>query len=635
MIEINKRAIYTTCDDNYVKYAITAIKQFQYYNKDYDAYIISSYISNNNISLCNKYNIHVKIVELSNFFTNIEDRSNKKYPIECYYIFYGPTALFNYEHIVYIDGDVYTNKKLDINFSNVKNIVAFETNVLIKNFTTIKNCINLINDIIDIKILDKPRFNSGVIIFNCSNVNNNNFFDDIVKLYKLMIDKGNQLCGDDSLFTLYYLHKPDFFKIDNKYYNYYNAHGQTNPNNIYLFHFIGLNKPWIKDNNVIDFNNNNTLQKYFNFKWIESLYNNFDEEFIYTNFPQFIYPFDININYKFYYYNKELNFGDLITPYINNKYCNNSLITYVDDNYNGTKIISTGSIIRLCNNNTIVYGSGIRDKDQQINNGLIMSVRGPYTFNNLNKQHNLLHCQYGDPGLLMPLFYNPIIKKKYNLGIIPHYIDYNNVIDIYKNDKNVNVINLLNSNIEIVINEILSCKYIISSSLHGLIVSDAYNIPNLWIKYDNKIKGDDTKFYDYFESVNIKKKVIDARPYKYISPKELINKINKDNKIDSNFIKVMANNIYKNMYFDNNGIKNFTKYLYYNNLCKNKVLARMYICDKNDFTLIDNKIICINNTNIINLIDNIYIPITKKTIFTINYKLQNINNNFWVIKLVT
>lgn len=133
----------------------------------------------------------------------------------------------------------------------------------------------------------------------------------------------------------------------------------------------------------------------------------------------------------------------------------------------------------------------------------------------------------------------------------------------------------------------------------------------------------------------ILKKVIDARPYKYISPKELINKINKDNKIDSNFIKVMANNIYKNMYFDNNGIKNFTKYLYYNNLCKNKVLARMYICDKNDFTLIDNKIICINNTNIINLIDNIYIPITKKTIFTINYKLQNINNNFWVIKLVT
>ena len=40
-----KHAIYTTCDDNYVRYAIVALKQFQYYNKKYDAYIISSYIS--------------------------------------------------------------------------------------------------------------------------------------------------------------------------------------------------------------------------------------------------------------------------------------------------------------------------------------------------------------------------------------------------------------------------------------------------------------------------------------------------------------------------------------------------------------------------------------------------------------
>jgi len=91
-----KSAIYTTCDDNYVKYAIVALKQFQYYNKKYDAYIISSYISNENISLCNNFNITIKIIDLSNYFTNLEDRSNKKYPIECYYIFYGPIIIKNY-----------------------------------------------------------------------------------------------------------------------------------------------------------------------------------------------------------------------------------------------------------------------------------------------------------------------------------------------------------------------------------------------------------------------------------------------------------------------------------------------------------------------------------------------------------
>ena len=32
-----------------------------------------------------------------------------------------------------------------------------------------------------------------------------------------------------------------------------------------------------------------------------------------------------------------------------------------------------------------------------------------------------------------------------------------------------------------VLKKIISCKYIISNSLHGLIISDAYNVPNVWL----------------------------------------------------------------------------------------------------------------------------------------------------------
>ena len=53
------------------------------------------------------------------------------------------------------------------------------------------------------------------------------------------------------------------------------------------------------------------------------------------------------------------------------------------------------------------------------------------------------------------------------------------------------------------LNEINFYK-IVSSSLHGLIVSDAYKIPNVWIQFYNNIRGDNTKFYDYFKSVNRK-----------------------------------------------------------------------------------------------------------------------------------
>lgn len=632
---MKKLAVYTTCDNNYVKYSIVALKQFQYYNRLYDAYILSSYVSKENLELCNKYNIKVKIIDLSSYFTNIEDRTNKKYPIECYYIFFGTNALADYDYIIYIDGDVYTNNKINIDLDSVKNIMAFETNILIKNFTPISKCKHLLTDVINKDILNKNRFNSGVIIFNCKNVNSNNFFNDIIKLYKLMIQIGHQLCGDDSLFTLYYLHKPSLITIKNKEYNYYDSLGPIKLKNIYLFHFIGLTKPWIKDNTVNEFNIN-SIQSYFKLKWVESLYNNFDDNFIYNNFNEFIYPHDLNINYKFYYYNKELNFGDLITPYINNKYCKNSMITYVEDSYTGTKIISTGSIIRLCNNNTIVYGSGIRDISQKVNNGLIISVRGPLTFNNYNKQHNLIHCAYGDPGLLMPLFYNPpIINKSYELGIIPHYVDYKNIVSMYKNDK-VLIINLLDGNIENVINQILNCKNIISSSLHGLIVSDAYKIPNLWIKYDNKIKGDDTKFHDYFKSVNKKEMTfINAKTYKYIAPNILLNEIkNKYVKISN--IKDKIYKIYNNMYFNFNGIKHFTKYLYYNNLCINKVVAQHFICPKEFFKLFDTNIIqsiehtfIYSSTNVLNKI-----AIKKNVNYIINNELQSDANDFWIIKLV-
>ena len=51
-----------------------------------------------------------------------------------------------------------------------------------------------------------------------------------------------------------------------------------------------------------------------------------------------------------------------------------------------------------------------------------------------------------------------------------------------------------------IINEILSCERIVSSSLHGLITAQSYDIPCFWFK-QNYIPGDDIKFYDYFESV--------------------------------------------------------------------------------------------------------------------------------------
>ena len=64
-------------------------------------------------------------------------------------------------------------------------------------------------------------------------------------------------------------------------------------------------------------------------------------------------------------------------------------------------------------------------------------------------------------------------------------------------------INLLNSDYESLTRQIRQCRQTLSSSLHGLIVSHAYGIPSQWIRYSDKLTGDNVKFEDYFLSVGL------------------------------------------------------------------------------------------------------------------------------------
>jgi pyruvyltransferase len=93
------------------------------------------------------------------------------------------------------------------------------------------------------------------------------------------------------------------------------------------------------------------------------------------------------------------------------------------------------------------------------------------------------------------------VYKKYKVGIIPHYVDINNSwLKTLRNRDDIIVINF-RSEVSTVVEQIKSCECILSSSLHGGIVADSFNIPKLFIQLGDRIKGGDFKFNDYQKSV--------------------------------------------------------------------------------------------------------------------------------------
>lgn len=203
------------------------------------------------------------------------------------------------------------------------------------------------------------------------------------------------------------------------------------------------------------------------------------------------------------------NFGDQLSKFIFAKLLNlsNNLtkykITYNKPN-KSKNIIMIGSYIQTAPNNCIIFGSGIRtnppiEKNSHLYRDLnVCAIRGPLSKAFLEDKNIKVPDVFGDPALLLPLFYKPTINFEHSnkICVIPHFTNYSK----YKNiNSSTYLLTNPSDNWQNVINNICSCKYVISSSLHGLICSDAYNKPNIWLD-EYPLNEGDFKFKDYFLS---------------------------------------------------------------------------------------------------------------------------------------
>lgn len=214
------------------------------------------------------------------------------------------------------------------------------------------------------------------------------------------------------------------------------------------------------------------------------------------------------------YWHKSKNFGDNIAPYLIKKITGLNAV-YVSNESEIEHTAIVGSLLDTQPlNNTIVWGCGFAYSDHAVYKPKdIYAVRGELSRDRYLK--NNIECPdvFGDPALLLPNYYYPKIEKKYKVGIIPHVTDFINVIMNYANKHEDYIIIDLSKPVESVIQQILSCEVTVSSSLHGLIVSHAYNIQSRWVEFSDNILGSGFKFRDYFTTVKTNEIPLDLRNF--------------------------------------------------------------------------------------------------------------------------
>jgi pyruvyltransferase len=246
------------------------------------------------------------------------------------------------------------------------------------------------------------------------------------------------------------------------------------------------------------------------------------------------------------WWNLTPNFGDLLSPYLINKLTSKPVkLVHLNAGYkrniikklfqkNKFSYFAIGSIISRVTNKSVVWGSGAfgtEDRRSISQKATYLAVRGPLT-RNLLRIYGVKNIPeiYGDPALLMPMVFDPEVKKTHKLGIILRWSesDWNKV----EFDPDIKKIYLGTDDIEGTLKDIISCEKILSSSLHGIILADAYGIPSAWLKSDTP-KGFEFKFYDYFISVN---KLQKPQTFNFLNKKVTLDEINKQITFDDRLI---------------------------------------------------------------------------------------------------
>jgi pyruvyltransferase len=186
------------------------------------------------------------------------------------------------------------------------------------------------------------------------------------------------------------------------------------------------------------------------------------------------------------------NFGDLLGPLIVQRMRERrGLGAPVDP---ARRLLTVGSIMHFAREGDVIWGTGVNGNvaRARVTGGLsVRATRGPRAAGLLRQWGNRVPPVYGDPALLLPQLWDDrelgIVRRSSGVVYVPHWEDRG----LFPSD----ALNPRGEAMEVV-RAIASASLVVSSSLHGIIVAEAYGVPAVPVRASRESL---LKYHDYYE----------------------------------------------------------------------------------------------------------------------------------------
>ncbi len=210
---------------------------------------------------------------------------------------------------------------------------------------------------------------------------------------------------------------------------------------------------------------------------------------------------------KLFWYRREANFGDALSPLVVAHVAGRRVEWAPREE---AELFAVGSLMTMIANTPretpaprpVIWGSGcmgpvrdlafLRDVD-------VALLRGPVTSALLERRDTT----FGDPGLLVTDVFGTLPDRQEKIGIVPHLTKREDpaLEAVVAADPRLTLIDPATRDASAVVHRIAECAYVLSSSLHGLVVADACGVPNTWLEPWGNHGFAALKFQDYAASV--------------------------------------------------------------------------------------------------------------------------------------